>query len=360
MDLILIFQFNNQRKSPHWANYGIRGVGMVCEKESLNQGRSYESVDISISRCSFSRISQFSGHGGVIYIFGNAYSMSVSVSMFLNCSCSESGGAIFSGSLNTVLRMVCAHRCSCGDSQWGHFAYIAAEHESRIEYLSYTSCSYKEYGRWSVSMNTGNQTANSINCSMNHAFMNSGIVIQTPSSLKFSHCTFANNNVSDSGCIALSETSETLSFANIIHNNSPTKYGVVFSDIGTPKMQYCIFDMNRNTLFCVWSGSLEVSHSYISRSGLFSASTAVSTANNSSFTKRQTYQIQFFGSRYCNADDPIPVETPKQTEELDNNKTDLGFFYFLVFLFLIIFAVVYCICRCRNNKSTSGSSSSTK
>ena len=73
-----------------------------------------------------------------------------------------------------------------------------------------------------------------------------------------------------------------MSYANIVHNNSPSQYGVVYVyGAGSRKMMYCIFKNNQNYLFCVWEGSLEVSHSFIDHSGSsFSTSIVVSTSNN--------------------------------------------------------------------------------
>ena len=85
------------------------------------------------------------------------------------------------------------------------------------------------------------------------------------------------------------------------------------------QMMYCIFDLNQNVLFCVYGGSLEVSHSFISLTGALSVSTAVSIANNNSFSKRQTYQIQFFNSYYCNTD--IPIRTMEATLGVTSQET---------------------------------------
>jgi len=95
-----------------------------------------------------------------------------------------------------------------------------------------------------------------------------------------------------------------MSYANIVHINSPSQYGVVFvNGAGSRKMMYCIFKNNQNTLYCVYGGSLEVSHSFIDHSASsFSTSTAVSTSNNNSLTNTITYQLQFFNSIHCNAD----------------------------------------------------------
>jgi len=75
------------------------------------------------------------------------------------------------------------------------------------------------------------------------------------------------------------------------------------SGAGSRKMVYCIFQNNQNHLFCVWSGSLEVSHSFIEHSSSsFSTSTAVSKQVNNSLTNIMTYHIQFYCSHHCNAD----------------------------------------------------------
>jgi len=83
-------------------------------------------------------------------------------------------------------------------------------------------------------------------------------------------------------------------------------------------MMYCIFKNNQNYLFCVYGGSLEVSHSFIDHSESFSDG-EVSTSNNNSFTNTITYQLQFFNSLHCNADIPLIQrsleETVKETQK---------------------------------------------
>ena len=107
-----------------------------------------------------------------------------------------------------------------------------------------------------------------------------------------------------------------MSYANIVHNNSPSQYnGVVYvTGAGSRKMMYCIFKNNQNTLFCVWEGSLEVSHSFIDHSASsFSTRTAVSTSNNNSFNNTITYQLQFFNDLHCNADIPLIQRSLEET-----------------------------------------------
>jgi len=293
----------------------ICNVGLGCESESIGQGRSYSQKNINISNCFFSRSSSYSGDGGVIYVSGGSCSMNVNYSIFYNCVCSNYGGAIYFYSSNSRLRMICANSCSCG--VYGHFAYLVASQVNQVEYLSVSNCSHTTSGYYPIRLIYGNQRVDNTNSSMNNAIQSSGIDIQSISSFTSSHCTFSNNKVSNSICIYFISTSGTISmsYANIVHNNSPSQYnGVVYVDgAGSRKMMYCIFQNNQNYLFYVDFGSLEVSHSFISHTLSFSRAIAVSTSNNNSFVIMATYQLQFFNSIHCNAD--IPLLTPLSTIE---------------------------------------------
>jgi len=291
----------------------IWDVGFGCESESIDQGRSYSQMDIDISDCFFSRYSLYNGDGGVIYVYGGSYSMNINYSMFYNCVCSSQGGAIYFYSTNSSLRMICANRCS---ASWYHFAYLSASQVNQVEYLSVSKCSHTTSGYYPIYLYTGYQRVDNTNSSMNNAYMGSGIGIWSPSTFTSSHCTFSNNKVSDSVCIFIWSDPGTISmsYANIVHNNSP-KDGIVSVFKGGPiKMMYCIFQNNQNYLFYLETGSLEVSHSFIDHSSSsFSSENAVSTLNNNSLTNRITYQIQFFNSHHCNADIPLPQRTSDQT-----------------------------------------------
>ena len=133
------------------------GVGLECESESIAQGRSYVDKNISIYGCFFSRSSQYSGDGGVIYISGESYSMNANHSMFYNCVCSGQGGAIYFYSANSYLRMVCANSCSA--SSYDHFAYLVASQVNRVEYQSVSYCSPTTSGIYSIHLSTGDDSA---------------------------------------------------------------------------------------------------------------------------------------------------------------------------------------------------------
>jgi len=315
-------------------------LGLGCEIESIHQGRSYINTIINISNCFFSRYSLYSGNGGVICVDGSSYSMNVNYSMFYNCACSNHGGAIYFFSSNSNLRMVCANRCSCGNSSVcnGHFAIVSASQKNQVEYLSVSKCTYTSSGYCSIYLQIGNQRADNTNSSMNNVIQYSGFRTWLPSSFTSIYCTFSNNNASEFVCMNFYSTSGTISmsYANIVHNNSPSGYGIInVNGEGLRMMMYCIFKNNQNFLFCVLAGSLEVSHSFIDHSSSFCLTNFVSTVTNNSFINRLTYQIQFFHSHHCNADLAINNRTPMITFE----KSPMRFFEekILIMVMLICF-----------------------
>ena len=299
----------------------IWDVGLGCERERVDQGRSYVDESISISLCFFSRYLAFSGDGGVIMVsYGCSCSVNINYSMFYNCVCSSNGGAIYFNSHIIYIRMICASSCNGNEK---HFAYLYTSQVNQVEYLSVSNCSHATSGYSSIYLQRGNQSIDNTNSSMNNANQGPGVVIDYPSSFTSSHCTFSNNKVSGSMCIPIySPTGAvSMSYANIVHNNSPG-FGIIYLyGSGSKKMMYCIFRNNQNYLFYVFSGSLEVSHSFIDHSEYFSSKVAVSTSTNNSFTYRITYQLQFFKSYYCNAELPAPVPSPMCTPTFAPTKT---------------------------------------
>ena len=328
----------NEHDLPFWLNNDdiILSVSLGCENESVSEGRSYFEANIDISHCFFSRSLEFSGIGGVIYISASSYSMNVNYSMFYNCVCSSSGGAIYFKSSNSYLRMICANRCSCGTNCAGHFAYLRASLVNKVEYLSVSNCSHTTSGSYPIYLRSGNQRVDNTNSSMNNAVFVSGIYIYSSSSFTSSHCTFSNNKVSQNICIWIQSSSDTvsISYSNIVHNNSPSSRGVIYVAGGvSTKLMYCILQNNQNTLFCVSSGSIEVSHSFIDHSGSFSTSIAVSTTNNNSFTNAITYQLQFFNSLHCNADIPL-IESKQKNTHYQTQMNSFNVFYQVIILMI--------------------------
>jgi len=298
-------------------NY-IWRIRLGCENEIIDQGRSYSHMSIQISDCFFSRSSQYSGDGGIIYASNSSYSINVNYSMFYNCACSFEGGAIWFSSSNSYLRMICANRCSCGSSYHYNFASLRGSQANQLEYLSVSNCSHTTSGYYPIFIYSGNQRADNLNSSMNNAIQGSGVFFDLPLSFTSSHCTFSNNKASNSRCLYFSSNTGTMSmsYANIVHNNSPSQYGIVLVEgLGYKMMKFSIFQNNQNFLFYIYSGSLDVFHSFIDHSSSsISNHNALSTTNNS-FTNIMTYRIQFFNSLHCIADIPLIDRTPIQTIE---------------------------------------------
>jgi len=222
-----------------WLNNNdtITYVGLGCESVSIDQGRSYIDININISNCFFSRYSQYDGDGGVIYVNGGDYSMNINYTMFNNCVSSSWGGGIYFSSSNSCIRMLCANKCSAFSF---HFAFLKASQMNQVEYLSVSNCSHTTSGYDPICLFTGNQGFDNSNSSMNNAIQGSGIHASSASSYTSSYCTFSNNKVSNSRCIYLYSDSGTISmsFTNIVHNNSPSLGVITVEGAGLRKMMY--------------------------------------------------------------------------------------------------------------------------
>jgi len=298
--------------------------GTGCIKESIAAGRSYYNTDISISMCFFTRSSVFSGNGGVIYISDDdKYSMSIESSVFYNCACNDEGGAIYCNLNNSIIKRVCASKCS--GQEFDHFGLVQASNVNLIEYLTISSCAESNTGSVTFSVGKGNQVINNINCSNNHVEYYSCLSISIPTTMTISRCTFANNEISKSKCIQFSRNSGTMVFTNIINNHCPASE-VVFVR-GAYEIQYCIFDNNEKTLFNVIEGSLQISHSFISHVGDLTMNTPVITTVNNTFEKHATYDIDHYNSFFC-----VSSESPNNDPKKGN----------LLIWICVITVVIFC------------------
>jgi len=268
----------------------------LCINNDIIEGRSYYNSNVNISECMFIRFQQFSQKGAVIYISDGVYTLFVSFSMFINCASLSDGGAIYFSSYKSMQKMICSFNCSSSSN--GQYAYLYATMINEAEYISISTCNLKHNGRWPFILYSGNQVLASSNTSICKAFHGSGISIYEPTSFNGLYCTFSSNSVIDGICISFWSSSGLLSFSNVIQNNSPS-LGVVRNYGGIQKIEYCIFNLNTGALFNVQSGSLHISHNYISHLGVSL------TSNNNSMIETQSYLFQFFSSHYCNADIPI-------------------------------------------------------
>jgi len=295
--------------SPTYCHYIMTNNNILCMEcinESIALGRSYSDSNVDISYCIFIRVSVLSGNGGVISINNADLSMNITQSTFYNCASFDNGGAInLEKSSNSTLKMVCANRCTAG---YYHFAYLKTNEKNSADYLSIAKCSHSTTGYYPIYFSSLQQRLENSNSSMNCCQYYSGAGIRNSNN---SYCTFSNNKVFSGGCIHFVANNGFMAFVNIVHNNSPSN-GILYISGGSPKMHYCIFDENHDKLLYITSGSLEISHSFISHSGI------TSSLNNNSLIKKQTYQFQFFNSHLCFTDAPHPTinETPPITMEM--------------------------------------------
>ena len=310
-------EYASYLKSSSYSLNEMFGVGLECINENDPIGRSYIQRDITIFSCFFSRNLVYSGDGGIIYVSGGIYNLTVSLSMFFRCECSGYGGAVYFNSYNLYFNMVCANRCSCGDQYNGHFAFLRTSMVNQLDYQSISYCSENLKGHYSIYLYNGDHQLNYMNSSLNIAQLTSGIGTWYSSTFRCFFCTISNNQESDSICIEFQGSNGVMSYSNIVHNNSPSRYGVVHvSSQSKQKMQYCIFYYNHNVLFDVYSISLEVSHCCISHYDTFSSRVPVSLSNIT-LTIKETYKLEFFQSHYCHADFPLssPIFSLKQTQK---------------------------------------------
>jgi len=317
-DVIVSLRSNNIMKD-YGFNFYNKKMVMVkegCVNEIMDNGRSYLNTNISISDCYFTRFTPDCWDGGIVFIDGNSFSMIISHTTFFNCACSENGGAIYFSSVNSSLKMVCAYKCH---ASYYPFAFLATTNYNSIVYVSVSSCSNESRGCYSMSLNHGYQVSNNLNSSQNKAGFVSSIRFYGSVSLGCSYSTFSNNRVATSICIEFFEIKciAKIYFSNIVHNNSPTRDGVIYFraywtySSYRSQMFYCIFLGNEGNLFYVdYPSKLEISHCFISHNG------STSSMNNNSLTNRATYQIQYYNSHYCFADNPVLDGSPKPTSTI--------------------------------------------
>jgi len=285
----------------------ILSIFSVCESERLDQGRSYSQNNINISNCIFTRYSLYSGNtgdatyygsagcGGVIFIDGGSFSMSVYDSSFFNCVASSDGGAIFfHNSPYSLLKNVCGNRCSCGITSYYNFGMIGGKVYNNADLCSVIQCSpYEGNGEQTAFFYNGQQKINSINTTNNRVRKHSGMAFWNIETRTVRFSSLVNNVATQGGCLCQGQNefySGRLEFSNFVNNSSPS-YGVVYTHYGRQFLSNCIFNMNRITLFFWQYGSISVEDSYIDHDYSIGQYTKLECVV---FTKSNTYDFTFY------------------------------------------------------------------
>jgi len=291
--------------------------------ESIAFGRSYTDTSFDISGCLFERNQVFNNNGGVILIT-NGDSMKIYNSVFYICTVSSSytGGAIYFGSNQSSIRMVCANRCSAG---WCHFARIQTSKSSIVQYLSYSQCSTTTTGERPLEFSNGDQVFNHNNGSMNRVTYHSAMGIYNPTTMDVSFCSFSNNIAAQWVCLRFFGSTGNITRLNVVHNNSPNHEGVVFVT-GFFVFDDCVFFNNRNTLFFVEGNTITVKNCHIYHIDKVYSGSANMISNVMSLTA--SHILEHYQTHQCNANNPINLY-PTAFKRLD------PFFIIAIFSFIL-------------------------
>ena len=219
------------------------------------------------------------------------------------------GGAIyFYNGLNIKLFWIYVYGCSANTHY--QFAYLRTNSNQILDIISINYC-ININGYSTLVVYNGNQNISHINISYNNNREESGIAHVNPNNMFTHYCTFYKNTVSSYICIYLHGNSGTISKSNIIFNNSPVNYGVIYViGSGNYNLNECIFDKNQNILLYVNTGSLQLINCYY-LTGSYSTSGSVINLLISTNTNYYLHSIYF--TYYCSYSSDLIVNTPIPT-----------------------------------------------
>ena len=204
--------------------------------------------------------------GGTISVEGN-YLMSINDTTFYQCmnvGGNNNGGAIWFVGLDSELIRVCALLCQ----SWGnHFCYIISTSDKKnfLKSVSVTQCYNKTINYQTVTLANGIQNLTDSNFSLNKNIQITGVYYIYSYDMNTNYCTFFNNTSGGIVCIWFGLIGK-LFKNNIIENNSPNGYGVLYVPSGTPIINECLFYKNKDTLIKVDSGSLTLTKCLLDKS----------------------------------------------------------------------------------------------
>ena len=186
-------------------------------------------------------------------------------------------------------------------------------------------------------MGNGNQNISNTNISYNNVIYISGIVSYHPN-IMFSHsCTFYNNTVSSEICIYLLGSISNIFRSNFILNNSPSNGVLFFTNSCIYYIFECIFNENKNILFYVDLGNVELINCFINHQ---SSSITTDTKTQPIFiptliiTKAIVYEHSIYSTFYCSYSLNIYENTQISTRRNERNIflyiLDIWIFFYLL------------------------------
>ena len=234
-----------------------------CDNMPNKEIRFFNNTDFSIDSCFFTRNYVYIGSGGIIYCQNIQSRMILKDCIFLNCKCSESGGAIHfvgdkEGSQFNIYK-TCASICSAPLHQ---FAYISTykTSDNEFNFTSINKCNILNTGYYSLDIKNGKLKFSNLNSSKNNNLADSSISIIQTESLFGSFCTISDNN---SSSVVMNfngiNSNNIITNFNIVNNDSPYKNsGVIYFVNSQCSISNSILLNNQDILFYVESGNGQV------------------------------------------------------------------------------------------------------
>jgi len=269
-------------------------------------------ADYNFKFVSYVGLMSLTHHGGAIYYESSTCSSFFCEScLFYQCGTRNGyyGGAIYisNGNNGTVsFKKVCASECnSIGGENRYQFCFLTAYSmvDSTHSYVSVTKCTTtisENHYSWVIWNMKASCTNMNISDNRNYWVSTMSICLDNnPGSLSYSNFV---NNAGSYICFSLEISQDySLTYTNVIGNNSPQGEGVVRMRNLKNRMQYCCFKNNNNIVFCLVSANVEVRDCYILES-----STSGSTIQFLSPTSNPSpLKLILFASAHCQAAHPL-------------------------------------------------------
>ena len=287
----------------------------------LNSFTNYNfNKDILINFCFFNYLTNSNGFGGAIFLnSSNSLDIIINYCSFFQCSSSNYGGAISILSINgsSLLSKVCGSECYTSlPSSLAQFSFFNSK-LSFLNILNYISV-YKSAPNhlilraYPIRCYEGIQNVSNLNSTSNNLNTHSGFVTIKPSSFNSIFCNFKDNNSTNFECIMLHSNSGVMKFSNIVNNNSPTGYGVIYNTVnGNYQLLNCIFLNNKDCLFYFDTGNLIIQDSYIYHLNYSIGNDLIHSNRNNQYLYTNSYYFEIIK---CNFKFSINYKEKKKKE----------------------------------------------
>ena len=275
------------------------------------------------------------GNGGIIYCYNIICKMKLNNCIFYKCCCDSNGGAIylscFTNGTNVELNRICASNCFTNINQ---FSFISTFHSADCNnsaiFLSINNCNFNDKNYISYYLSYGNMYIKNFNSSKNFNKEISTISISRQNIFEGIFWTIVDNIVTEDKNVMLNGNYiNILSFCNIINNISPLDNGVITIWYGSYIIDNCIFLNNKNTLFYVHKGELNINNCFINLININSHKGIINLNNYSLINNINTLILNHYSTIHCN------INNFQNT--FQNQIYHLNIFkYFLILLFFLL------------------------